>query len=157
MKATFEIELAPVYMLRCFYPVIEFEATPEFKTGDETKRPRMNVNFEELAFADDASNKDVFRVTIGLEMTWPDAEIPPYRRARILCVGDFRFAEGTPDNLRERHKYLSAPSMLYSGTREFVKSLSGSGPYGQIMLPGAIFTVVPVKEDAQEQQEPADQ
>jgi preprotein translocase subunit SecB len=147
MKARLEIEQAPIRMMRSFYPVVEFEAEPTFDPNGREKPPRMNLEFDELSFAPEANNPNVFRVILGLTMQWPEETLPPYRKAHVLCIGDFSFVDGTPEEVRERHMYLSAPSMLFSGAREYVKLVTANGPFAPILLPGAIFKVVPVKED----------
>lgn len=153
MKATIEVELAPVRLVRSFFPVVEFEASPDFGPRDPGQPMLMNIGCDDLQFAKDPKDSDAFRVTLGLRMEWPAESVPPYQKARILCVGDFRFAPETPEIVREHHIYLSAPSMLYSGAREFVKMITANGPYMQIILPGVTFKVVPAQEETPSEQE----
>lgn len=147
MGKTFEFNQAPIFMTNSMYPVVLFEADPAFQNRESEGPAKMSVAIENLRFETIEEREDEFAVYMTIKLSWPEEEVPPYKQALVQAVAMFLLAPDLPKGLRERHRAMSGPSMLYSSAREFVKSLTANGPWGPILLPGMHFREVQAQED----------
>ena len=137
-----------IQLRRSFFPEIEliansgYESEPE---GEITIKVGCGVNLR----AEDIK-AGVWTVNIVIDVTWPKLELPPYAKVRLIHFGVFDVNTDMPDDVLEKHLSISAPSMLYSGAREFMKILTASGPYPPVMLPSTQFRHEPVLANLKE-------
>jgi len=135
----------PIQMLHSFFPEIELEADPQFgKVRDFEAEMAVSVGTQLHA-----EDRDEGRWTVGIvvEVTWPDAKTAPYRKIKLAHFGLFQMSTTMEKDVFEKHLTISAPSMLYSGARTFLKILTNEGPYAPIILPSVQFKHVPIDED----------
>lgn len=139
MKTIYEFQQAPIFLARSFYPIVVFEANPEFGKRDSEIPPALSVNIGDIRFEpnEEDENQVVTYMTIRLE--WPDEPSPPYNQATLHAVGAFILTPELADALKQKHVALSSPSMLYSSAREYIKQITMNGPWGPLMLPGMEF------------------
>ncbi len=135
----------PIQLIHSFFPQIELDADPHFGKVEDFDA-EMDVKVGTQLHAED---RDEGRWTVGVvvELSWPDAEIAPYRKIKLTHFGLFQFSNKKNKDVFEKHLTISAPSMLYSGARTFLKILTNEGPYPSIILPSIQFKHMPVDED----------
>jgi preprotein translocase subunit SecB len=145
---SFEVSIAPIRLEKCLYPVIELEANPDFaQNNDPGNSPVMKVDFEGLNFELNDEYPNSFILTLPILLTWENTDNPPYRKAMIRAVGMFSWHPETKDDFREVLMTTSGPSMLYSSAREFLRIITGSGPWGELILPAVFVRPAPDDED----------
>lgn len=121
-----------------FYPVIRFEANPGFPgwTPEEAVEPTAHVNVK-VRPMDEMPN--AWWVQLDISVDWPERPLPPYKVAELRSIGLFKFPDDTPSERIDEQLTVSAPSILYSGARDFVKSLTSRGPYPPVLMPTITF------------------
>ncbi len=139
MTRTYVCRPAPITMVNCFYPAVVFEADPTFVQREATGPVTMQVDVSNIRFEPGPDAANSFVVSLKITLSWPEEAAPPYRCAWLEAVGVFQVALGLPASAFEMHRAMSAPSMLYSSAREYVKLLTLNGPWGGVLLPGKLF------------------
>lgn len=130
---------APIAMVNCYFPALVFEANPAFAQRSAEEPAGMHVDVSDIRFTPVPDLATGFAVTLRVSLSWPDEPAPPYHKAWLEAVGEFRLSSGLPTVAAEKHRALSGPSMLYASAREFIKLITLNGPWGGILLPGMVF------------------
>lgn len=135
----------PIQMLHSFFPQIELDADPQFGKIEKFEA-EMDVTVGTHLHVED---RDQGRWIVGIivEVSWPDTKTAPYKKIKLSHFGLFKLNMTMNKDVFEKHLTISAPSMLYSGTRTFLKILTNEGPYEPIILPSVQFKHMPVDED----------
>jgi preprotein translocase subunit SecB len=142
-----------IQLRRSFFPEIELVANPGY-VPETDAQVSVNAAFR-VGLQPENQEEGIWVVNVDIEVTWPEMELPPYSKARLIHVGVFEVNTDMPDEVLEKHLTISAPSMLYSGAREFLKVLTASGPYPAVMLPSTQFRHEPVLSKIAEEAEQA--
>ena len=91
-------------------------------------------------------HKNVFVVSINLEMKVPEGKNTPYA-IKMEMFGRFQVSEKVPVELREKMVKINGSSILYGAAREIIKEMTGRGIFRKIQFPTVSFA--PLDEKSQ--------
>jgi len=120
-----------------FVTELYFAAVPEFGSstdGSKLSPTDLDVKVQRWA-QQEAPSRRSCNLTIELKES-PDYKFPWI--FRITLVGFFEVIEGYPYDI-EKLVHANAPAILYSAAREALASVSGRGPYPEVLLPSVTF------------------
>jgi preprotein translocase subunit SecB len=128
---------SPLQLKNYFVTSISLTANKAFDPAKEIK-----LQFEEVEVTPTVLKlKDEYQWQVGLRIqhqpTRPDANSPYF--FTIEMVGFFGVDAEYPPEKHELLVSITATSVLYSAAREIVRSLTGIGPYMQLLLPTGSF------------------
>ena len=83
-------------------------------------------------------HKNVFVVSINLEMKVPEGKNTPYA-IKMEMFGRFQVSEKVPVELREKMVKINGSSILYGAAREIIKEMTGRGIFRKIQFPTVSF------------------
>lgn len=136
---------AKIDLLEAFYPIVRFEADARFKGWGDDENPNPEPNIE-LTMRNDGDDKSLYWVHLHLTLAWPDNKIAPYSQAELMVIGIFQLPKDVTQEEKDLQLTVSAPSVLYSGARQLIKTITGHGPFSAMTLPlisfnpGTFFT-----------------
>ncbi|MBK8809169.1 MAG: protein-export chaperone SecB [Acidobacteria bacterium] len=104
------------------------------KTGVELLGSDLNA---EVTIGQNKSDplKKLCRLTIGLD---GKSKSLPFE-FKITLLGFFGLKEDCPEELREKLLQITAPSILFTATRELLLMVSSRSGIGPVMLPTVVF------------------
>lgn len=135
------VSASQLRLLDHYFPVVRFEANSEF---DRTRMPTtedLRCHVVELGVQQNREQPERWLVTMGLQFTWPDVVSPPYSQAELAMIGVFSLPTDVEAGKRDQYLTISAPSMLYSAAREFVRIVTERAPAPAIRLPAVHFAL----------------
>lgn len=89
-------------------------------------------------------HKNVFVVSINLEMKVPEGKNTPYA-IKMEMFGRFQVSEKVPVELREKMVKINGSSILYGAAREIIKEMTGRGIFRKIQFPTVSFAALDEK------------
>ena len=126
---------SPLRLEEVIYERVHVEARKAFnKDGDHGQR----INTQ-MGFGQNLEDSGLWRVELEVKVLPDDDEPEPPYDIDIRCVGIFRVHQDFPEDRAGKLVAVTGTSILYSGLRDFVMTISGRGPWGAVMLPTTSF------------------
>jgi len=97
----------------------------------------INVN---ARFAATDEDNRVWRVELRVEVAQRANVPPPGYEISVRAVGLFRVHPQFPEAKMQKLIAVTGVSILYSGMRDFLMTITARGPWGSVLLPTTSFT-----------------
>lgn len=138
---------SPLKLQRFFFQEIHFEAFPRV---EETQNKAPECDIEYFNSTLDESNE--FQVTLKVATKGPKKGERVAYRFSLTSVGLFKWNASFPQGMARDdfidRLLITALSILYSGTRDMVRTITNAGPYhpGHILQPLSFVPETPKEE-----------
>lgn len=142
------ISPSPLKLRRFFFREIAFEAFPN-TGGAKEAVPECDIEYSSSNI--DESND--FQVTLKVSTRAPEKDERHAYSFSLTSVGIFKWDAPFPDEMERRdfidRLLITALSMLYSGTRDMVRTVTSAGPYhpGYVLQPLSFLPGEPAPEE----------
>ena len=135
----------PLQLEELIYEIVHVVARKGHRASGEHRQRLEN----HLEFGQNRDVPGLWRVGLGVKiLPEKDEPEPPYD-IDMQCVGFFRVHPDYPQDRAGKLVAVTGASILYSGVRDFVMTISARGPWGPFMLPTTSFIdVEPKAEDS---------
>ncbi|ADE57071.1 MAG: protein-export chaperone SecB [Aminobacterium colombiense] len=119
----------PLEIDHYFFPEIVFKAFPPGKKKKKVV-PDCNVNYSHTPL----DNSGTFQVFLRVISNEDEKSEHYYYKFSIAAVGIFKWSNGFPPGEKERKAFeerlvITGLSILYSGVRNMLQTITGIGPY----------------------------
>ena len=127
---------SPLELQHFFFQEIRFEAFPNVG-GGQNKPPECDIEY----FSSSIDESKEFQVTLKVATKAPKNGERPIYRFSLTSVGLFKwnapYPQGTERKDFNDRLVITALSILYSGMRDMVRTVTNAGPYhpGYILQP----------------------
>lgn len=123
---------SPLEISSYFFPSISVAADPEFKPGEDTIPPHIEVKVS----VDHVEN-NTYQVALEITLEPENEEKKQPYAIELIAVGIFHVAPDFPDP--GKLMQLNAAAILYGAAREFLITITSRGPWGAVTLPSISF------------------
>lgn len=127
---------SPLELQHFFFQEIRFEAFPHVE-GTQNKAPECEIEY----FSSGIGESNEFQVTLKVATKDPEKGERVAYRFSLTSVGLFKWNSSFPQGMAREdfidRLIITALSILYSGTRDMVRTITNAGPYhpGYILQP----------------------
>lgn len=145
------MKLAPLQLTDYFVVSIRVEALADHDPAKPQDLDVANLQVTEKCIRSDGDHPNRFSVDLVIKQDALIGKNLPYAY-ELHMVGFIEVRPGFPAEQLERAVETNGPSMLFGATREILRSATGRGPYGPLLIPSTTFFK---SVDAPAPQEPA--
>ena len=129
--------IAPVDVLNYFVKSFSMDTNMKYDKDKPRDLSLRNIVITNRMFPS-KKHKNVFVVSINLEMKVPEGKNTPYA-IKMEMFGRFQVSEKVPVELREKMVKINGSSILYGAAREIIKEMTGRGIFRKIQFPTVSF------------------
>ena len=129
--------IAPVEVLSYFVKSFSMDTNMKCDKDKPRDLSLKNILISNRMFPS-KKNKDVFVVSLNLEMKVPEGKNTPYA-IKMEMFGRFQVSERVPEERRETMVKTNGSSILYGAAREIIKEMTGRGIFRKIQFPTVSF------------------
>jgi preprotein translocase subunit SecB len=132
------MKLSPLQLTDYFVHSIRVEALPDFDPGKEQDLDIACLQVTENCLRANGDHPNRFAIDLVIKQDALEGKNLPYAY-ELHMVGFIEVHPDFPEDCLKRAVETNGPSMLFGAAREILRAVTGSGPYGPMLIPSTTF------------------
>lgn len=132
------MKLAPLQLTDYFVHSIRVEAMADYDPSKEQDLDIASLQVTENCFRSNDDHPNRFAIDLVIKQDSLEGKNLPYAY-ELHMVGFIEVCPGFPKDKIRRVVETNGPSMLFGAAREILRSATGRGPYGPVLIPSTTF------------------
>jgi preprotein translocase subunit SecB len=132
------MNLAPLQLLDYFVHALHVEALGTYNPEKQQELDLESLEVKESCYPVGEENPNRFAVDLLIKQPAAEGKNLPYTY-ELHMLGFVEAHPGFPKENLQRMVEINGPSMLFGSAREILRTATGRGPYGPVMIPSASF------------------
>ena len=132
------MKLAPLQLTDYFVVSLRVEARVDYDPGKDQDLDVANLQVTEKCARSNGEHPNRFSIDLVIKQEALEGKNLPYAY-ELHMVGFIEVRPGFPEDHLQRAVETNGPSMLFGAAREILRSATGRGPYGPVLIPSTTF------------------